>query len=187
MEQFEFTDHIVTIKDYLDVYLKNKPPDCILYSKDGGEFKIHKEIFSQTNFLREILSSAKEHCCGTLEIICPCSKKELGHLVDFLYNGEIQCENEMDSIEIQENLSKIFGFPKILSLNNPNQADVTISEESFELFPMENDTQTATITEETFESIPEQSNMDATNAPETLDNSNAVSYTHLTLPTILLV
>ena len=53
MEQYEFqltTDHIVTIKDYLDVHLKNKTPDCILYSQDGGEFKIHKEIFSQSNF-----------------------------------------------------------------------------------------------------------------------------------------
>ena len=49
-----------------------------------------------------------------LDILCPCTKKELGHLVDFLYNGEIQYENEIDSMEIKENLSKIFGFSKIL-------------------------------------------------------------------------
>ena len=51
-------DHMVKIGSYLDIYFKNKAPDCILYSNDGYEFKIHKEIFSQTNFLRQILASA---------------------------------------------------------------------------------------------------------------------------------
>ena len=83
MEVLKLTnqDYFVTIDDYLDVHLKNKTPDCILYSKDSGEFIIHKELFSQTNFLREILSSAKENYCGMLEILCPCTKEELGHLV----------------------------------------------------------------------------------------------------------
>ena len=107
-KQLTFKDQSTTIEDYLDVYLKNKSPDCILYSQEGSKFRIHKEIFSQTNFLREILSSAKEQCCGTLEILCPCTKTELVHLVNFLYDGEIYCENENDSAEIQENLRKIF-------------------------------------------------------------------------------
>ena len=124
MATFHLThnDHFATIEDYFYEYLENKSPDCILYSKDGGKFKIHKEILCQTNFLRKILSSAKENCCGgMLEILCPCSKKDLGHLIDFLYKGEINFENENDSVDIQENLSKIFGFPKNLSLKNPNQ------------------------------------------------------------------
>ena len=29
-----------------DFYLKSKPPDCILYSEDGAEFKIHKARFT---------------------------------------------------------------------------------------------------------------------------------------------
>ena len=50
-------NHISCIEGYLNVHIKQKPSDCILYSEDGGKFKIHKELFSQTNFLREILSS----------------------------------------------------------------------------------------------------------------------------------
>ena len=103
-KQLTFKDHSATIEDYLDVYLKNKSTDCILYSQEGSGIRIHKELFSQTNFLREILSSAKEHCCQTLEILCPCTKEELSHLVIFLYDGEIRCENYDDSLKIQENL-----------------------------------------------------------------------------------
>ena len=50
-------NHISCIEGYLNVHIKQKPSDCILHSEDGGKFKIHKELFSQTNFLREILSS----------------------------------------------------------------------------------------------------------------------------------
>ena len=124
MEWFclETDEHAAMIEGTLDAYFKNKSPDCILYSKDGGVFKIHKEVFSQTLFLRNVLSSAKENCCKTLEILCPCSKMDLGHLVNFLYDGEIQCQNEGESIKIQENLNKIFGFPANFDLRNPNQA-----------------------------------------------------------------
>ena len=78
-------EHTSIIEDYMDSYVTKKPADCILYSKDGSQFKIHKELFGQTDFLRKILSSAKDHCCGILEIICPCTKQELSHLVTFLY------------------------------------------------------------------------------------------------------
>ena len=123
MERFHLntTDRITMIQENKDAYLKNKSPDCILYSQEGKQFKIHKEIFSQTDFLREILSSTKEHCCEVLEILCPCTKVELGHLVNFLYNGEVQCENESELINTQLNLRKIFGFPYDLNLQNPDQ------------------------------------------------------------------
>ena len=62
-----------------------------MHSKNGSKFKVHKEMFAQTNFLREMLLSAKE-CCGTMEVLCPCSKEELNHLVKFLYNGGIHYE-----------------------------------------------------------------------------------------------
>ena len=117
--QFTFKDQNKTIEKYLDTYLKNKSPDCILHSQDGGKFKIHKELFSQTDFLREILSSA--NCCEKVEILCPCSKEELAHLVNFLYDGEIQCHSQNDTIKIQENLCKIFGFPQNLNLNDLDQ------------------------------------------------------------------
>ena len=59
-----WNEHSSTFQDYLDPYFKKKPPDCNLYSEEGSKFRIHKELLSQTNFLREILSSAKESCYG---------------------------------------------------------------------------------------------------------------------------
>ena len=41
--------------------------------------------------------------------------------MNFLYDGEIHCKNKKTSTKIQENLSKIFGFPEYLNLNDPNQ------------------------------------------------------------------
>ena len=128
MSQFTFKDQIASFEDSMDTYLKNKSTDCILYSEDGGEFKVHKEMFGQTTFLRKILTSANERCCGTVEVFCPCSKDELSHLVKFLYDGEIHCaKEEFDSLKILENLSKIFGFDENLSFQNhweePSQAD----------------------------------------------------------------
>ena len=115
--QFKFSDQTASFETYLDFYLKKKSTDCILYSNDGSKFRVHKELFGQTDFLREILSSTKEHCCGTIEVFCPCSKEELSHLVNFLYDGEIHCEIESDSLKIIENLQKIFGFPKNFDLD----------------------------------------------------------------------
>jgi len=113
MESFKLTlkNHVSIIDSSLDAHLTKKSPDCILYSQDGTLFKIHKEVLCQTSLLRKILSSAKEHCCGIIEILCPCSKEELGSMVTFLYYGEIYTEKECDFIKIQENLCKIFGFP----------------------------------------------------------------------------
>ena len=110
--------HLSEIGDHLDFYLKNKPADCTLYSEDGAEFKVHKELFGQTEFMRKILSSAKDHCCGLIEVICPCNENELAELTHFLYHGEIQCEDVFESVIINENLNKIFGYSEILNLND---------------------------------------------------------------------
>ena len=99
--------HLSEIGDHLDFYLKNKPADCTLYSEDGAEFKVHKELFGQTEFMRKILSGAKDHCCGLIEVICPCNENELAELTHFLYHGEIQCEDVFESVIINENLNKM--------------------------------------------------------------------------------
>ena len=62
-----------------------------------------------------------ELLASLVEIVCPCTKEDLNCLINFLYKGEINCENENDAIKIQENLSKIFGFPENLHLKNSNQ------------------------------------------------------------------
>ena len=86
MDQFKLANrnHINAMKDFCAKYLKNKSTDCILYSNDGSEFKIQKELLGQTSFLREILSSTKYQCCDNLEIFFPCTEEELSHLVNFL-------------------------------------------------------------------------------------------------------
>ena len=142
--KFKFGDQISSFENYLDFYLKNKSTDCILYSEDCSKFKVHKELFGQTDFLREILSSTKEQCCGTIEVLCPCSKEELKHLVNFLYDGEIHCEGESESLKIIENLQKIFGFPRNLNLDLDQDATFFNTVDNIEAM---------TITEEVFEDI----------------------------------
>ena len=110
-KKFKF-NHFSAILDYKDTFFKNKPEDCIIYSEDGSNFRIHKELLGQTEFLRKILFTANSQCCGTIEIICPCTKEELARLVHFLYHGEIQCDNVFDYFKSQEDLSQIFGFPE---------------------------------------------------------------------------
>ena len=125
--RFQFKDQLTSIEENLDRYLKNKTTDCILYAEDGSKFKIHQEVLGQTHFLREILFSTKEHCCQIMEILVPCSKIELSHLVNFLYDGEIRCKEEKESLKILENLNKLFGFDESLDFQNnheePFQAD----------------------------------------------------------------
>ena len=116
MRHLTNTNPMFLERNDLNLYLKKKPSNCLLYSEDGSKFEIHKELFGQTKFVREILNSAKDHCCSTLEIICPCTKEELAKLVYFLYNGEIHCEDIFDSIKVQENLSNIFGYPQLLNI-----------------------------------------------------------------------
>ena len=123
----------MVIKDFLDCYLKNKPPDCILYSEDGAKFKTHKEIFGQTEFMRTLLKS--DNCCGIIEIICPCSKREVKQMIEFLVSGKIHCENEIILPQVFENLHKILGFPS--NLDSPekfifdDQNDVSENSDSF--------------------------------------------------------
>ena len=122
-----------SIKECLESYLKNKSPDCIFYSEDGAEFKTHKELLSQTKFMRELVKNSS--CCSTLEIICPCSKEELRQLTDFLNDGNISCVNETEFSKILENLKKILGFPADLdcadNFSFTNQTDTLADENSF--------------------------------------------------------
>ena len=102
----------ISINDYMESFFKSKGTDCILYSEDGIEFNIHKEVLGQTDFLRSILLSSNDCGYKVIQIFCPCSKNDLEYMVKFLYSGTISCNTEGDIFEILDNLSKIFGFPK---------------------------------------------------------------------------
>ena len=114
---FKNENHL-SIADYMTSYLKVKPPDCSLFSQDGCEISIHKELMYQTKFMRTILeTNANQHCCDKLEILCPTlTDQELVDVVHFLYNGEFICPDESTASKALANLTEVFGFPK--SLNN---------------------------------------------------------------------
>ena len=94
-----------------------------------------------------MLKSAKGQCCSEIEIFCPCEKEDLQHLVRFLYDGEIICDNETDTHKIFDNLSQIFGFPENMHLRckeiilDENSDDSSLCEDI------------ETITDETFENV----------------------------------
>ena len=78
------------------------------------------------------LALALDHCCNIIEIFCPCSSKELADLVQFLFKGEMDCENEDEALLVLENLEKIFGFPEKLNMNHHNRVfEVKIIEEIY--------------------------------------------------------
>ena len=103
MKNFQQID---SFKEYSESYLKNKPPDCILFSEDGAQFKTHKELFGQTEFMRKILKNT--NCCNVIEIICPCSQYELSEIIEFIKSGRI--EYGKNPQPILENLKTILGF-----------------------------------------------------------------------------
>ena len=70
----------------------------------------------QTKFMRDILASTNEYCCDTIKIFCPCKTEDLKQLVFFLYDGEIQCNSELQN-DFFENLNEIFGFSEDLRHN----------------------------------------------------------------------
>ena len=61
--------HTSCIEDYMDYYVTKKPGDCILYSEDGTEFKVHKELLGQTEFMFKILKGVKEQCCSMVKTV----------------------------------------------------------------------------------------------------------------------
>ena len=106
--------HNLMIENFLDEWVTKKRPDCVLHSNDGHNFKVHKEVFGQTQFQRDILMAAKSiQCmCGRIQISLPCSKRMVEHLVEFLYLGVIKLDvyNEAKLFEIFDNLHQILGY-----------------------------------------------------------------------------
>merc|ERR1712050_586994 len=95
-----------------------QPPDCSLFSEDGHEIQLHKELLFQTKFLRIILDSAEHNCCEKLSISCDSLSSEvLDHLVKFFYCGEIVCSDKVKIDQIVTNLTTVFGFPKSMNFS----------------------------------------------------------------------
>lgn len=139
-------NHNLTFGTGSKKYLKARQPDCCIYSEDGSQFKIHRELLCQTAFLRKILNDSKDCCCSAIEIFCPCSDKELGLLVKFLNTGNVISDNVDDLNKTIYNLKEIFGFSnEILRLwptkkkklannasSNHNASSFSVKEEPFD-------------------------------------------------------
>ena len=131
----QYYDH----HDLIESFLQNKETDCILYSKEGIKFDIHKEILYQTDLMKNLFSSEHSWCCQSIEIFCPCSGNELESFLNFLYNGKIYCNTEKDATIMLGNLTSMFGFPLNLfsveatSISNqsPEETNTTSKSEYF--------------------------------------------------------
>ena len=60
--------------DHMETFFRNKETDCVIFSEEGINFNIHKEILSQTEFMRNILLSTKDCCYTVMQIFCPYPK-----------------------------------------------------------------------------------------------------------------
>ena len=102
----------MAILNNMDSYFKQKPPDCVLVSKEFFKVPIHKELFCQTEFMRSMIKSAGfENCCSAIEIICPSlCKDELEGIIQFLYNGNVSADHQNFSSQISCHLVTLFGF-----------------------------------------------------------------------------
>ena len=69
--------------------------------------------------MRAIVNSTNNNCCEALEIFCPIPKDQLVQIVEFLYHGEIPCQNTNQTCQILNNLTDVFGFPSRMKLNLP--------------------------------------------------------------------
>ena len=91
---------------FMQSFLKDKEPDCILYSKDGIKFNIHKEILYQSKLFRDISIFGHVGCCKSIEIFSPCSENELESILNFLYDGTISFDTETKVAMVLDNLAR---------------------------------------------------------------------------------
>ena len=115
------------IVDYIKSDIKLRPPDCSLFSEDGYEIPIHKEVLYQTKFLREI-GKSMDCCCCKMELFFPMlAKEDLEVMAKFLYNGKIICKNKSDLCRVVVNLTQFFGFPNYMDLKT-----ITVNKNAFQ-------------------------------------------------------
>ena len=94
----------------MESYLKQRPPDCSLFSQHNYEFPIHKEVLYQTEYLREMITDLNFE--EKIEIMCTSiAKEELQIMVNFLYDGKISCNDQTLGSQACKNLNEMFGFP----------------------------------------------------------------------------
>ena len=128
--------------NYMETHLKHTKPDITLLSEEKIEIMVHKEIFYQTQLMRTMIRSTdSDYCCSNVSVICSIPREELEMMVQFLYSGEVYCKNQKEANILSENLTGLFGFPKIHSSSNLIEPKFEIASKSIskeEFFNMTN-------------------------------------------------
>ena len=66
-------------------------------------------------------------CYNRLEIMFPSlTRKDLEHIVKFLYSGRIVCRDQDDASNILSNLTKLLGFPESMDLSETVIEDMEV-------------------------------------------------------------
>ena len=119
--------------EFIESFLQNRKTDCILYSREGTKYDVHKEILFPTILMKNILSTDSNiGCCQNLEIFCPCPANELESMLKLLYGGSIFYNSEKEASYIVGNLNKIFGFHENL-FSVEHHSDVEVKEEEHDI------------------------------------------------------
>ena len=160
--QTKFFEH----DTFMELFLKSKEPDCVLYSKEGVKFNIHKEILYQSKLMKNISIQYYSGYYQDIEIFCPCPANEIESVLNFLYNGPITFNEETETSQIVDNLIKIFGFSeKLFSVKTCPSVDANANME----FEKEFDTSKEDVVEEI-----NASNQDNKKTNSTYNGKNSV-------------
>ena len=120
-KQFEMSSFLsnqepMALVNYMETYFKHTIPDITLISEEKFKINVHKEMFYQTQLMRTMIKSTdSDYCCSKVSVICSIPKEELKLIVQFLYSGKLFFKNQKELCQLSENLTRLFGFPKIHS------------------------------------------------------------------------
>ena len=120
MNSFLSKQEPMALVNCMETYFKHTIPDITLISEENFKINVHKEMFFQTQLMRTMIKST-DYCCSKVSVICSIPKEELKLIVQFLYSGKLFFKNQKELSQLSENLTGLFGFPKIHSSQKINQ------------------------------------------------------------------
>ena len=116
MNSFLSNQEPMALVNCMETYFKHTIPDITLISEEDFKINVHKETFYQTQVMRTMIKSTdSDYCCSKVSVICSIPKEELKLIVQFLYSGKLFFKNQKELNQLSENLTRLFGFPKIHS------------------------------------------------------------------------
>ena len=139
MDHLFYNHDPLAIVKHMDSYFKQIPPDCSLFSRDGHEILVHKEVLYQTRFMRQMIRSLDTEHCDIKLLLPSLWRSELELVVKFLYNGEIYCPDQT----VFDDLTQLFGFPSknfafngIIVKNETQEPEVDLTVSDFTIFSL---------------------------------------------------